>query len=310
MTTDTIVTIQQADCDGINFAKIDAKQGAVISALIFKQFGCEYDLLHYTKPNSNEFPMGLPLCFPFCGRTKANDQMGFYFYDNKKYPMPIHGFVYQYPWSLDEQTSSSATFSMSENDATLLQYPFKFTLRMKVFLQKGVLCYKVEFCNQDDKPMPYYAGVHPFFNKALDPELNISMRADKRLKYNDDLTQIVGTKPLLKMPIHVDAQEFNEQLHVCHEDNSVYLHFERLPKLVMKMVDLHLVNAKGYVQSYVPPNKNFFCIEHWMAPPNSITHDYQGMQWLEPSASNAFVWMLGKPEDIAKITPAMLSSSD
>ena len=45
---------------------------------------------------------GNPILFPFCGRTYANGKIGFWEFEGVRRPMPLHGFVREGTFAIDE----------------------------------------------------------------------------------------------------------------------------------------------------------------------------------------------------------------
>lgn len=98
-----------------------------------------------------------PLLFPFCGRLKNAE----YRYQDKVYPMKLHGFLRESDLSAPEQTENSLTFSFSETKETLAHYPFPFTLTLLYRLDGRTLSVFATVKNTGDETLPFAFGGHP-----------------------------------------------------------------------------------------------------------------------------------------------------
>ncbi|MCX7124544.1 MAG: hypothetical protein NTU49_02075 [Gammaproteobacteria bacterium] len=114
--------------------------------------------------------------------------------------------------------------------------------------------------------------------------------AIRRLKYNDNLTDIIGEQPILKMPSQITDLDINEQLTILGENKLASLEFPNGDVIKVDVTD----NADlfPYLQLYTIPEKPFFCIEHWMGFPNAI-NTVSGVRWLKPGESEAAVYEIG-----------------
>lgn len=101
-----------------------------------------------------------PLLFPACGRIANNT----YTYSGKEYHMGIHGFARTSEFSLVEASEDRILLSISDNDATLESFPFRFTLLAEFKLVGDTLAANFTVRNDDDKTMLFMLGWHPGFN--------------------------------------------------------------------------------------------------------------------------------------------------
>ncbi len=121
-----------------------------------------------------------PLLFPATGRSVPNNDFtesvlkGFaYLHYGRRYPMPIHGFVREMPWSIEEHGAAPdfARVRLSRNDtaATRRQYPYGFRLDVLYRLAAGVLeiVYTVTADNSNGSAMPFSIGNHITFRTPL-----------------------------------------------------------------------------------------------------------------------------------------------
>ena len=101
-----------------------------------------------------------PLLFPVCGRLK-----GFYYmYKGKRYDMGIHGFLRHLEFKVVSSSDTQITLSVSENEETLKQYPFKFTVTVTYKAENCTLLSTYTVKNDSEELMPFAFGLHPGFN--------------------------------------------------------------------------------------------------------------------------------------------------
>ncbi|MCX7124545.1 MAG: hypothetical protein NTU49_02080 [Gammaproteobacteria bacterium] len=100
---------------------------------------------------------GLPFVFPICARLSRGDQEDLYLYDGKQYHMKIHGFSWYEKWAVENITENSIEIVLRDNKNTLVQYPFKFEVRLKYEVLPGKLvCHQIYLNQESNQSMPYY----------------------------------------------------------------------------------------------------------------------------------------------------------
>ncbi len=104
------------------------------------------------------------LLFPVCGRLKDKQ----YRYAGKTYTMDIHGFLKDSDLAVSEMKDDSVTFTLTENETTLKQYPFRFRLSVTYTLENSTLRHFMKVENTDEKELIFSLGGHPGFNVPLE----------------------------------------------------------------------------------------------------------------------------------------------
>ncbi len=127
-----------------------------------------------------------PILFPIIGNAKD----GSVIIDGVSYPISKHGFARKAMFTPIEVTESTAVLELTENEDTLEQYPFAFSLQVKYELtENGFGCrFRVE--NRSDKPMPFCVGGHPAFVVPMEEGADFT---DYHLYFPED----TGAKNLL-----------------------------------------------------------------------------------------------------------------
>ena len=287
MTEMKSITLQanESDCQAVfvperggNLASLKMQGKKGLKELLY-QHDCFWD------DTIDDLPGAWPFCFPVCARVARNGEYGKYLYDGHLYELAIHGFAWNMPWKVIAQQQDSINLRLAYTDETLKQYPFKFQVDLHYELQHNKLLCHQTYHNFDHKPMPYAAGFHPYF---LTPPANqgkqdvtIQFSPQRRLQYNEALTDIIGEQASLKLPSSVANPEINEQLSIMGEDKLCCLTFPDGDCISMVAEGVEDKDLFPYVQLYTIPDKPFICVEPWMSYPNAI-NAVQGMRWLQP----------------------------
>lgn len=109
------------------------------------------------------WPDRAPTLFPFIGRLTQSRCRCY----GVEYPMGIHGFAAQSPFTLSEISSSHMTLELASSSETLAQYPFAFLLRITYRLEKNRLQVSYGIENRGERMMPFAIGGHPGFRVPL-----------------------------------------------------------------------------------------------------------------------------------------------
>jgi aldose 1-epimerase len=117
---------------------------------------------------------GTPLLFPFPGRIGG----AAYTFAGRDYRLEpgdafgnaIHGFVYNRPWRVVEQTSACVVgeFQASADDASILRrWPSDFRIRASYKVRGRELVSQVHYENTGNGPLPCGFGTHAYFRLPL-----------------------------------------------------------------------------------------------------------------------------------------------
>jgi galactose mutarotase-like enzyme len=214
-----------------------------------------------------------PFCFPICGRLNRAGQ-SVYLHEHRQYPLSIHGFAHALPWEVLLHSEDTLTMALKANKTTHEVYPFEFEVVLSYTLKDGEMQCHQTTINHGHEAMPYYSGFHPYF--WIDParyqksEVLIDFTPLKRLKYNADLTDVVGEQPCFGTPIALLEPAVNESLSLLGPDRAVKLYFPDHSTLEMSVQGMDDSSMYRYLQLYHVPEQPFFCIEPWMGHPNAM----------------------------------------
>lgn len=118
---------------------------------------------HLWQGDPKYWPDRAPTLFPFIGRLWDNR----YRYRGKTYNMGIHGFAAGLDFAPAEQGSDYVVLSLTSNIASLVVYPFDFTLEITYRLVGNSVEITYTVRNEGRDIMPFGIGGHPGFRVPL-----------------------------------------------------------------------------------------------------------------------------------------------
>jgi len=292
-----VYTIESADQK--TRASFVPEKGGVGSSIVMPHNGKARELLfqhsHFWERNNPHLPGGWPFLFPVCARLERDNVAGDYLYDGHLYNLPIHGFAPYLPWEVSQHASDSLTLKLEANAQTLAQYPFDFCVELTYKISNALLLCEQSYTNRGDRPMPYYAGFHPYF---LTPppqqgkeKVMVNFSAIRHLRCNDKLTNVIGEQELLPTPASVANPKINEQLSILGEDKVITLAYPDGFKLNLEIMGIGEPDLFNYLQMYTQATEPFICVEPWMSFPNAL-NCVQGVRWLRPKQTERGVLKL------------------
>ncbi len=281
--------------DGSVKASIVPELGAIVSSLIMGRTNGPGELLFlhpfFWDRDTDRTRGGLPFIFPVCGRLERGGQADAYLYEGHIYRMSIHGFSTRIPWKLINDSNcenkQELILELSDTEETRAQYPFRFTIRLRFIAEPGLFVIEQEYINNGEKPMPYYAGFHPYFLTAPagagKEKAVLDMNAGRQMVYNERLTDLVDIKKAPTLPSSICEKALNEALiEVADKETRLKLSDGTTIHMIAEGVEDK--NMFPYVQLYTVAEDPFFCVEPWMAFPNAL-NTVAGSRWIQPGAS-------------------------
>jgi galactose mutarotase-like enzyme len=214
---------------------------------------------------------GIPILFPICGQLPN----GQYEWGGRIYQMKNHGVARNHPWQVVEYSAdgeASIILRLVSNDETLRAFPFEFELSFKYVLKDGILSILQDYINHSDKPMPFFAGFHPYFQEH-GKIIRVTAAAQTLLDYND-----MQEKPFSGQLDLTDKTEALALLDNSQSDLSFTSEEENDP------ITLEFGSEFRYVVFWTESAKDFVCVEPWMAR-NSELIRKQELYFIEPGQS-------------------------
>lgn len=251
-----------------------------------------------------------PVLFPHVGRICD----GFYTWEGQEYHLVNNGMSRDMEHKIVEQTETSATFELTENDETKDKFPWKFSLKTHYELKDNGLVFTTTVTNTDEKTMLFSVGSHTAFccPRNTDPEGTTNADYQYEFEKKEALTTVLlnesaqlktddeGTAPCTKpygekeagiVPINKDGFG-NGHFFTGFESTWVGLRNKKDNSLVK-------VNCAGYPYLMVWQGGNgaegvngngFNCIEPWYGTADAENTDHtwenkSGLISLEPGKS-------------------------
>ncbi|GGG06749.1 aldose epimerase family protein [Paenibacillus abyssi] len=239
-----------------SFVRICPERGGIATELTLNGQPLFYlDESTFLDPSAN-IRGGNPILFPICGQLTDMQ----YEWDGHTYTMKNHGVARVMPWevvSTRADNDAALTIRLRNDAATLQAYPFEFELLFTYILQDGELRLEQHYSNLSDRPMPMYAGFHPYFrtdNKAITYETDATTYFD----YNDNLEK--------KIQGPIDLNGLVESVALL-DASKPEIKFDLSGGCRVKMAySEHFT----YVVLWSVEGKPFVCVEPWMAKTNEL----------------------------------------
>jgi galactose mutarotase-like enzyme len=266
--SDVFETHRLANSKNDTFIEVVPERGGIIASFVVKDKPVFYlDRATLIDPNKN-IRGGNPILFPICSYLK-NDT---YSLNGHPYTMKQHGFARNCAWNAadvsTEEDSASIKLELQDNDKTYAQYPFKFKLIYEYKLSGSTLTVNATYINQDEQPMPFYAGYHPYFQVEDKNQLEIEIPSqthtesinnsivDNRFNYEQDEINVVY-RDLITQIFHITDHVRKRKINVRFD--PIYKH-------------IVVWTLKG---------KNFICVEPWMASTDAL-NSKEDLVYIQP----------------------------
>ncbi len=218
-----------------------------------------------------------PVLFPIVGELRDGE----YFFEQKKYKLPRHGFARDKVFEAEQTSPTAAIFTLKDNAGTLEVYPFRFIFQVKYEIKGAILFCTYDVRNTGEKMMYFSVGAHPAFNVPLVKNLRYSdyyleFDNDERLQRyllhkgltgNETEEIELGNRSLQLRPSlfyadaivlkHVKSREI--KLYSDKDDHGLKFRFEGFP----------------FFGIWAAVDAPFVCLEPWCGIVDIIHHDHQ-----------------------------------
>ena len=235
-----------------------------------------------------------PILFPIVGALKD----GHYFYNEKEYHLPRHGFARDQVFEVAECSSDRVVFSFKSNDETLKIYPFQFELKIIYTLIKDKLSIQYQIINLSNSEMLYSIGAHPAF--AMDGNIedySLEFDNNKTLEShqleNDNFNGEIIQIPLSENRLALNYQLFENDAIVLknYTTTSLVLLKNSQPKIKVDFQDFPFLGI------WTKNNAPFICIEPWLGVADHVKtsgnlKDKEGIKTLEANSVDTLEWSI------------------
>lgn len=235
-----------------------------------------------------------PLLFPIVGALNG----GRYRVDGRDYDLPKHGFARTSRFELVESDGARVLFRLTESEATLAAYPFRFVLEMEFALAGAALSMVATVRNPGSAPLPFSFGFHPAFAWPLPggaakedhaivfdrEEPGVIRRIDgDGLVARSEATPVEGRTLQLRHDLFEDDALIWERL----DSRALSYGAPDGARLAIAFPDTPMLGI------WQKPGARYICIEPWagMADPAGFAGDFRakpGVMELEAGASRSF----------------------
>lgn len=274
-------------------ATIVPERGAWVASLIMNQREILFQHDYAWNPTLDDLPGGIPFLFPVCARIERNNEVGKYLLDGKQYELKIHGFSWYMRWEVIATAEDRIEMVLHDNAETLLRYPFYFEVKLIYQVLSGKLICHQSYVNRDTRAMPYYAGFHPYIltPQSQKEKVMVAFESIQHFQYNNALTDIINDNlPLIRTPVSIMDASINEQLSKLDKNKRAMLIFSEHEKIYFDITENP--DYFPYLQLYTIPEREFFCVEHWMGFPNAL-NTVSGVRWLAPGETESATYEIG-----------------
>lgn len=269
-------------------------KGAELYSIVSKETGLEYSW----SGNAAVWGKTSPILFPIVGTLKEDT----FYYKDKKYSLPRHGFARDHVFQVSDQTSTSVTFMLSGTEDFLNLYPFKFELRLNYKLERNAFVVQYEVENKGTDEMFFSIGAHPAFKVPL----------IENSTYEDHYLLFDKVEQADRWPINKSGLIMNESNSLLKNTNRLDLKkslFEN-DALVLKNLNSSKVSLRSdkhphglnfyfegfpFMGLWAAKNADFICIEPWCGIADGVDHDQQlehkeGIEKLSPGKTWSRHW--------------------
>ena len=210
--------------------------------------------------------------FPFIGRRYKN----LYSYDGELYTSRPHGLARYYLFRIESRTATKLTMVFSDDDESLLEFPFRFEFRVEFTLEDAALKVRYIVTNLDDKTLICSFGGHPGINIPFgngnfeDYYLEFSEKTNVQRQLLSISDRFMADKavpyPLqdgVKLPLQHNLFD-HDAIILSNTSREVYVKCDKEEKYVSLRYDDY-----KYIGFWHPGKTNapFVCLEPWSALP-------------------------------------------
>ena len=210
-----------------------------------------------------------PVLFPIVGCLKENQ----YSDKGNSYTLLRHGFANKMEFNIIEKSEERVVFSVTNDQKTLENYPFKFELQISYTLVNSSLKVGYKVINTNDFEMPFSIGAHPAF--ALPNEFDsYALEFEKSEKLicfqleNDLISNKTISLPMEEncLPLSFSLFENDALIFKELESKAITITENKVPFLKIKFEDFPSLGI--WTKQKAP----YVCLEPWFGYADTITN--------------------------------------
>ncbi|MBD2497081.1 aldose epimerase [Nostoc sp. FACHB-280] len=215
---------------------------------------------------------GNPILFPICGNLPDNT----YTHNGQQYTLKQHGFARDLPWELEEVWEDKTTYvkvHLVSNEQTKAVYPFDFHLSFSYKINGNTLEIQQHLHNSSATPIPFSTGFHPYFQAPDKSQLEFAIPAGE---YQDQRTK---ERKFFGGNFDFNLDEIDVAFKQLTANSATVTDNSRKLKLTLDYGDEYPI-----VVFWTLKGKDFYCLEPWSAPRNSLNTG-ENLTVVEPGAN-------------------------
>jgi galactose mutarotase-like enzyme len=219
-----------------------------------------------------------PVLFPIVGSLKEN----IYYFDEKEYTLPRHGFARDKEFVVEKSDENSVTFLLNYDENTLKVYPFKFEFRLMYSLENNTLNVTYSVKNIGENKMYFSVGGHPAFAVPLSENTTYN---DYYLEFNKTETfkrwgltpeGLIETQPFNFL---TDTNKLALTKELFYDDAIVFKNLES-SSVILKSDKTNYqlkfdFEGFSYLGIWAAKDADFVCIEPWCGIADSANHNQE-----------------------------------
>ena len=257
--------------------------------------GSVRDVVHWPEDNQesklSSVHGGIPVLFPFAGKCYLEGKEDFWRLPTGEHkPMPTHGFANNSNFEIRSIDQAGFEVELIQTEEMKSFYPFDYTFTVIYHFLELTLQISLILENEGREPIPWSAGLHPYFQVPWRKDLSLSdhklsIEAKKVFQYLEGgmMTPRVSipTTQTLEDPnlinsIYYELKQASAEVSLLNGEET----------LRISEVGGAEVGSRLTFVSWTKPESPYFCVEPWMSPPNAP--DNKTVRMVPPAARDEF----------------------
>ena len=258
----------------------------------------EHDLEYLWSGDAKFWNRKSPILFPVVGTLKNNT----YFYKDKSYNLPRHGFARDMEFQVTETSAHSATLTLTDNEQTELNFPFQFRLDVVYTLSSDTVHVKYMVLNTGNNNMFFSIGSHPAFNVPLEKNLDYQDYYFEFNQIENGYRWLISREGLIEpntVPFLINTNVLPITKELFRDDALVFKYLNSNAVKLKSDKSSHGVEVSfpgfPFIGLWAAPGADFVCIEPWCGIADSTTSTQQlinkeGINLLTPAQAFERTW--------------------
>ncbi|MGF7233261.1 aldose 1-epimerase family protein [Arachidicoccus sp.] len=239
-----------------------ATKGAEIQSIYNKNTHLDY----LWDGNPSFWSKRSPILFPIVGGLKNNE----YSFNHHTYQLSRHGFARDKEFTVIRQSADSISFSLQNDEETLLKYPFHFELVITYTLQESKIDIAYSVTNNGSNKMWFSIGAHPAFKVPLVEGTRFENYFLSFNRFENTARYPLNKEGLLKEDPEIFLQNTNElplEKSLFYDDALVFKTLESTSISIESEKTPHgvTIEFKGFpfMGIWSAKDADFVCVEPW-----------------------------------------------